>query len=113
MSGVVDLQLAGLLALESATSTSFTWAGEEYPCTASPERDGQRLDDGGFKQVRRLTIAVRTSLFSDSSGMPKKGHTIEFKRNPDAEPRAYKIKEVTDYYGASMELHCEDPHAHA
>lgn len=113
MSEVSDLMVEGLESSESATGTTFVWAGSEFPCTAGAESDGHRLDDGGFKPVRKLTIAVRKAVFPEGVGTPQKGQTIEFRRSPESDPIPYRIRSITDYYGAAMEFHCEDPNAWA
>lgn len=107
----VALMLESLLLGEASLRCTMTWAGAEYPCTAGPERDSTKLDDGGYRQVRSVQIKVRTEVFPSGSDVPKKKQTVLYKKNATADGVTYRIIGITDYYGAVMELNCEDPHA--
>lgn len=111
--GVVSLMLDGLAVSNADSTATFTWAGSSYTCTAGPEFDEQNLDEGGFKTVRKLSIAVKVGDLPDGVGLPKKGHLIEYLPHPDADPRSYRIKQVTDFYGSILQLECEDANASA
>ena len=110
---VVSLMLDGLGISESSSRASIIWAGSEYRCTAGPEFDTERLDEGGFKITRNVNVTVRVSVFPDGGGLPQKGHSIQYVRTTDADPKSYRIKSITNYYGAILELHCEDSNASA
>jgi len=109
----VAIMLESLQSSEASLRCSFTWAGDEYPCSAGPEKDGMRLDEGGYRQVRSVQIKVRVELFPDGVGIPQKKQTVLYKRNYTATPVAYRITSITNYYGAVLELNCEDPNASA
>jgi hypothetical protein len=107
------MKLDGMMLTELSLRCSIIWAGQEYPCSALPERDGQRLDEGGVRQVRSVQIEVRVTVFPDGIGIPMKGQTILYKKNAGATPRKYRIIEVIDYYGSALSLLCEDPNKSA
>jgi hypothetical protein len=109
----VVFMLESLALSEASLRCTFEWAGDEYACTAGPEKDGMRLDEGGYRQVRSVQIKVRTELFPTGVGVPQKKQTILYKKNASATPKQYRITSITDYYGAVMELNCEDPNASA
>ena len=98
---------------EASLRCSFSWAGDWYACTGGPEKDSMRLDEGGYRQVRSVSIKVRTVLLPYGVGLPKKKQTIQYKKNASADPVTYRIASITDYWGAVMELNCEDPNASA
>lgn len=110
---VVALMLDGLDVSNGNSTAQFTWAGSTYTCTAGPEFDEQQLDEGGFKTVRKVVLAVKVGDLPDGVGIPKKGHTIEYMPHPDADPRTYRIKQITDFYGSILQLECHDANASA
>lgn len=109
LGAVVELLLEGILLSEASLRCSFFWAGSEYPCAGGPEYGGIRLDKGGFRSVAQLTLKVRRVLFPEGAGQPKPKQSIFYKRNASAEPKKYVIDSITDFYGAVLELKCEDP----
>lgn len=109
----VAMKLEGMLLSELSLRCKLIWAGEEYPCSASPEDDGHRLDEGGMRQVRSVQIEVRTEVFTGGVGIPAKGQTILYRKNASATPRKYRIQRVIDHFGAALSLFCEDPHKSA
>jgi len=60
-----------------------------------------------------VQIKVRTEVFPSGSDVPKKKQLVLYKKNSTADPVSYRIIGITDYYGAVMELNCEDPHGSA
>ena len=105
----VEIMLEGLALSESSLRCSFTWAGDDYPCTGSPEKSGKRLDQGGYRVSSSLTIKARIIVFPSGIGIPKEGQTILYKRNASAEPVKYRIVGITNYYGAVLEMECDSP----
>ncbi len=106
---VVAIQLESLALSESSMRTSFIWAGTEYPCTGGPEFGGKKISEGGWRLHARLKIKVRVEVFPDGVGIPQEKQTILYKRNNSAEPKKYRIDDVTNFYGAILELNCNDP----
>lgn len=110
---LVALMLESLLLSEASLRCEIVWAGDTYPCTASPEKDGMRIDEGGYRPVRSVIIKVRTELFPSGVGLPAKKQTLQYRKNATADLKTYRISEITDYYGAILEMRCEDPNASA
>lgn len=105
----VAIQLEGLVLSEQSLRTSIIWAGEEYPCTGGPEFGGKRIDDGGWRAQARLKIKLRVSVFPDGVSIPQEKQRIFYKRNASATPKEYLIDDITNYYGAILELNCVHP----
>lgn len=105
----VALMLEAVSLGEQSLRCSFIWGGDEYPCQGGPEFGGPKLEEGGYRSGAKLKIKVRVEVFPDGVGIPKERQTILYKRNGSAEPQKYKIVGVTNYYGAILELNCEDP----
>lgn len=89
--------------------TSFLWAGEEYPCVGGPEYGGKMIGQGGFRVHARLKIKVRVEVFPDGASIPQEKQCIFYKRNASAEPKKLRIDSITNFYGAILELNCNDP----
>jgi len=106
---IVAIQLESLVLSESSMRTSFIWASVEYPCTGGPEFGGKTINDGGWRVSARLKIKVRVEVFPDGIDIPKEQEFIYYKRNASAEPKKYRIDAVTNYFGAILELNCNDP----
>ncbi len=106
---VVALQLESLVLSESSMRTSFIWAGAEYPCTGGPEFGGKMIGQGGWRVHARLKLKVRVEIFPDGSAIPQEKQDIFYKRNASADPKKYRIHAITNYYGAILELECNDP----
>lgn len=105
----VIIMLESLVESELSMRCTFSWAGGEYPCTAGPEKEWKRLDEGGYKDVATLSIKVRVVELPSGIDIPKRKQTILYKRNASAEPKKYRIASVTNFYGAVLQLDCEDP----
>ncbi len=105
----VAIQLEGLALSEASMRTSFIWAGDEYPCVGGPEFGGKKIGEGGWRLTAKLKIKVRIEVFPDGVGIPQEKQTIGYKRNASAEPKTYRIDSVTNYYGAILEMDCNDP----
>lgn len=103
------IMIEGVLLSELSLRCSFDWNGDTYPCAAGPEKGGKRLDEGGYRLSSKLQIKVRVELFPDGIGIPQEKQTILYKRNASAEPKKYRIDSVTNWYGAVLQLDCEDP----
>lgn len=106
---VVRIQLEGLLLSEASMRTSIIWAGEEYPCVGGAEFGGKKITDGGWRMHARLKIKVRVEVFPDGINIPQEKQRIFYKRNASAEPKEYLIDDITNYYGAILELNCCHP----
>jgi hypothetical protein len=48
-------------------------------------------------------------LFPDGVSIPQEKQTLDYKRNFTATPKRYRIDSVTNFYGAILELNCNDP----
>ena len=106
---IVAIQLESLALSESSMRTSFIWAGEEYPCTGGPEFGGKRIGQGGWRIHGRLKLKVRVEVFPDGVNIPLEKQDIYYKRNASADPKKYRIDAITNFYGAILELECNDP----
>ena len=105
----VAIMLESLAMSEASLRCTFSWAGDEYRCTGGPEFGGKRLDEGGYRAVAKLQLKVRVSELPVGVGLPQERQTIMYKRNALATPKRYRIDSVTNYYGAFLQLDCEDP----
>lgn len=106
---IVRIQLEGLALSESSMRTSLIWAGEEYPCTGGPEYSAKKVSEGGWRLGARLKIKVRVEVFPDGVSIPQNKQTIFYKRNASADPKEYLIDDITNHYGAILELNCVHP----
>jgi hypothetical protein len=48
-------------------------------------------------------------VFPDGNTIPQEKQDIFYKRNFTAEPKKYRIDSITNFYGAILELECNDP----
>lgn len=108
-SAMVAMALEGLALSEASMGTTIIWAGSEYPCTGGPEFGGKRIDEGGWRLEAKVKITVRNEVFPTGGGVPEEKQTLLYKRNASAEGKRYRIDAITNYFGAYMELNCNDP----
>lgn len=105
----IALQLEGIAAAEATMRCSIIWGGTEYPCCGGPEFGGKKVEAGGMRVSAKLRIKVRVEVFPDGIGIPQENQTLFYKRNFSAEPKKYRIDNVTNFFGAFLQLDCEDP----
>ena len=107
MSEYGDMLIDGLKEMEQAQGATFTWAGTEYPCAGGPPRFCKILQLGGMQTDASLVVAVRRELFG--SNIPKEKQLAQFKSDPDATPRTFKIDCITDAFNAVMQIEMTNP----
>lgn len=78
--------LEGLREIQPEVPASFTWAGDEYECSASGATKGGKLESFGFGVYEDLVIVVRVELFGDAQ--PQKEQLLVFNG------RSYRIDHV-------------------
>jgi len=105
----VALMLEGLELSETSMRCQIVWKGQEYPCTGGPEVGGKRIDEGGYRTHAQVKIKVRVAVFPDENDLPLEKQTILYKRNANHAGRLLRIDALTNWYGAFLELNCNDP----
>jgi len=106
----VALMLEGLALSETTMRCAIIWQGQEYPVSGGPEIFGKSIDEGGFRLDTQLKLKVRVELFASGEipDIPQEGQTIEYRRNATAIPKRYRIVEITNFYGAFLQLKCNE-----
>jgi|ERR1043166_5819304 hypothetical protein len=99
-----------MLLLESQLGTTLSWAGTDgIPCVAALQRDGKRLDLGGFKLYADVQIKVRVAAFPSGAGLPQVEHLIKYSAGPGVPAVELLVQSIDRFWDVAMMLHCVHP----
>lgn len=107
MDDATQMLVDGIGAIEESVGATLTWNGNNYPCAGGAELGGKMLGFGGYRTTAQVTIVARTAMFP--AKRPKEKDSIVYLSDPEADPRALRIDNLTVFRKAFLVFECTDP----